>query len=352
MPWGHALLSLAVLAHTAGECADNDQNCAAWAAAGECAKNSGFMHVTCAASCDTCDYAAEHAKLAPASYSCEDIGEDTLSAGGISARMQAMRNMSEYSPRFLSEEPYVLLLDTFIDAEFAKEVIRVGGHDFQRSLAGFSDGVVSSRTSSTSWCNVPTCERDEVMLRLKERITRALDVPMLNTEHLQLLRYEPGQFYKHHHDQNSPVDCPAGPRVWTFFLYLSEVEEGGDTYFPHLDLSVRPKAGAALVWPSVRDESVFADDLRTEHEARPVLKGTKYAANFWVHLRNFQTPHAMRCGTDVVQSATARRKAIEEARVANGGHPDNLLNAAIQGVRPNDPRLQPYKAKAAAKEEL
>ena len=37
-------------------------------------------------------------------------------------------------------------------------------------------------------------------------------------------------------------------------------------------------------------------------------------------------------------------KAIEAARVANGGAPDGLMNAAISGVRPDDPRLrQPYR---------
>jgi hypothetical protein len=53
---------------------------------------------------------------------------------------------------------------------------------------------------------VPTCEDSAVMERFKERITSLLDCPMLNTEHLQVLRYEVGQFYKSHHDQNSPVD--------------------------------------------------------------------------------------------------------------------------------------------------
>ena len=40
---------------------------------------------------------------------------------------------------------------------------------------------------------------------------------------------------------------------------------------------------------------MYVDDHRTEHEAMPVESGVKYAANFWTHLRDFQTPHGARC---------------------------------------------------------
>jgi hypothetical protein len=36
---------------------------------------------------------------------------------------------------------------------------------------------------------------------------------------------------------------PAGPRILTFFLYLSDVEEGGETSFPYLDIAIKPKKG-------------------------------------------------------------------------------------------------------------
>ena len=98
------------------------------------------------------------------------------------------------------------------------------------------------------------------MMRLKTKITSALSCPMKNTEHLQVLKYEPGQFYRSHHDQNSPYDSPAGPRIFTFFLYLSDVTEGGETYFPKLGLTVTPKSGSALVWASVSDDNIYTDD--------------------------------------------------------------------------------------------
>ncbi|KAL1503099.1 hypothetical protein AB1Y20_011162 [Prymnesium parvum] len=266
-------------------CADSVADCAHWASVGECAANAPFMRESCPVSCGTCGARR---------YSCDDIGDDALGDGDLSRVFTRLLEQTEYTPRQLSSDPWVVMLDSFLEEEEAREVIRVGGHSFERSLAGFGNGEVASRTSSTSWCNVPVCEKNETMLRLKARITDAVQTPWQNTEHLQLLRYEEGQFYLLHHDQNSPVDSAAGPRVFTFFLYLSSVAKGGETVFPRLNLTVHPRAGRALVWASVRDDDVYREDPRTEHEARPVLEGVKYAANFWTHLRDFQTPHAAR----------------------------------------------------------
>lgn len=84
--------------------------------------------------------------------------------------------------------------------------------------------------------------------------------------------------------------------MYTFFLYLSDVDEGGGTRFPRLNLTVTPAIGRALIWPSVRDDDVNVADMRTEHEALAVVAGEKYAANFWVHMREFQRPLALGCG--------------------------------------------------------
>ena len=114
-----------------------------------------------------------------------------------------------------------------------------------------------------------------------------------------MLRYEPGQFYREHHDQNAAPHSPWGPRLFTFFLYLSDVEEGGGTRFNNLNITVQPKRGRALFWPSVYDNDPSAvrgsADMRTMHESLTVLKGEKLAANLWLHQYDFQTALAAGC---------------------------------------------------------
>ena len=68
-------------------------------------------------------------------------------------------------------------------------------------------------------------------------------------------------------------------RILTVFLYLSDVEEGGGTHFNIQNITVKPKMGRAVIWPSVLDRDPNRKDFRTDHEALPVIKGVKYAAN-------------------------------------------------------------------------
>lgn len=93
-----------------------------------------------------------------------------------------------------------------------------------------------------------------------------------------------------HHDYiDHHIERPCGVRILTAFLYLNDVEEGGETHFPDLDLTVAPKQGRVLLWPSVRNENPRLKDYRTDHTALPVKKGIKYGANAWYVLHTVLT---------------------------------------------------------------
>ena len=80
-----------------------------------------------------------------------------------------------------------------------------------------------------------------------------------------------------------------------FVNIFTDVEEGGETAFPNLNLSVKPKKGRGLLWPSTLNANPELQDPRTMHEARPVLKGTKYAANSWIHLYDYAKSNLWGC---------------------------------------------------------
>ena len=216
----------------------------------------------------------------------------------------ALRDFPHFKPKVLSREPWVLHFENFLDMDEVDHVVATAGARFERSLAG--DGVTAVRTSATSWCNVESCLRDLRFQEIRQRISNLTRVPWENAEHLQVLRYEPGQFYREHHDQNSPKNSAWGPRLYTFFMYLSDVEKGGETRFTKLNISVAPKKGSAILWPSVFSDDPWSTDDRTYHEACTVQAGTKYSANFWIHMFEFQKALGRGCdNSDYYQDAMA-----------------------------------------------
>ena len=108
--------------------------------------------------------------------------------------------------------------------------------------------------------------------------------------------YETGQFYRAHHDYiEADKNRQPGPRILTAFLYLNDVPAGGGTNFPDLDLTVMPKRGRILLWPSVLDINPSEKNFSTTHQALDVEDGLKFGANAWIHLRDFKTPYGIDC---------------------------------------------------------
>ncbi len=151
------------------------------------------------------------------------------------------------------------------------------------------------RTSNNAWCT-NECYDDPMVKAVTEKIAELTGVSSEYYEHLQLLKYEEGQFYRAHHDYivKDATRLP-GPRILTAFLYLNDVPAGGGTNFPDLNLTIMPKKGRILLWPSVLDANPRMKDYSTVHQALDVEEGFKYAANAWIHLRDFQTAYADNC---------------------------------------------------------
>ena len=207
-------------------CVDERPECASWASRGECAANPAFMRKSCARSCDECEFVRALAVICHRRKSLAP----SLRPGGLNAMFE--RLVSAYSPRGTvtvvsspPRGPWVITIDDFMEDDEVDALLdaHVGGGRFERSLAG--DETTAYRTSSTSWCNVPACEGDPRIQRLRARVEKATGIPADNAEHIQTLRYEPGEFYRPHHDQNAEPLSAWGPRMLTFFLYLNTLDE-------------------------------------------------------------------------------------------------------------------------------
>jgi prolyl 4-hydroxylase len=294
-------------------CKNRDALCAYWKLIGECDNASEYMNIHCAPTCQTCELGA--------SCPTEPFSADILGPGDLNKMFEKItmdEEFQKYRPRILSRPapvgnsedqnqdfeigPWVVTLDDYITTEECEALIEFGAQDgYERSTTGDLIKTVTNdkeRTSSNAWC-FDTCASHPLGKSVIEKIENLTGIPPIYSESLQLLKYTEGQFYTTHHDYlDNSEKTLGGPRVVTVFVYLSDVEEGGGTEFPYIGngITVQPKRGRVLIWPSVLDEAPDEPDDRTEHQALPIIKGTKYGANAWIHLRDYKTPEKLGCG--------------------------------------------------------
>lgn len=289
--------------------------CVYWTTIGKCEENSEYMHVHCAPSCQTCEF-LEYDMRCPIDLNEKDIftPNELHSMFERIVKEHTEKNLKVLSRpyplyKFPTEDgpiqgPWILIIDDFVTPEECNQLIEIGiNNGYRRShdvgeikFDGSFDSVQSEgRTSLNSWCD-DECLGNEHVQNVLQKIVNLTGIPNRNSEHLQLLKYQEGQFYQIHHDFiDHQVYRPMGPRILTVFLYLNTVSEGGETDFPRLGLTVMPRQGRMIIWPSVYDYNLRLKEPRTYHQALPVLKGNKYGANAWIHLRDFQTPHQLGC---------------------------------------------------------
>lgn len=280
-----------------------DKQCSYFAAQGECKNNEDWMKINCAPACQTCE-------LLDIRLRCpfEDDNEMVFQPGDLNKLMERIVDNSDgkgkylkYNPKALSrpmlkadgtpsgaevDGPWIVQFENFVSRLEALALISAGstkGYERSEDVGeenpdGTHEGAVSEdRTSHNAWCDYRLCNEDPIIRPVIERISSVTDTPISHSEHIQLLQYSPGQFYRQHHDYiEYQQELPCGPRALTMFLYLNDVEEGGGTHFPLLDITVEPKMGNAILWPSVLDGEPEKKDPRTDHEALEVTKGVKY----------------------------------------------------------------------------
>lgn len=100
-------------------------------------------------------------------------------------------------------------------------------------------------------------------------------------EPIQYVSYSPGQSFKPHYDVaiNEPIN-----RTQTIIIYLNDNFKGGETIFPFLDFTVKPKVGRALIFPNLKllKNNEKQIELFSYHAAQPIYNGNKWIALFTI----------------------------------------------------------------------
>ncbi|XP_078659717.1 prolyl 4-hydroxylase subunit alpha-3-like [Branchiostoma floridae x Branchiostoma belcheri] len=140
-----------------------------------------------------------------------------------------------------------------------------------------------TRVSETGWI---FDSEHPIIAKLSRRVgyITGLEVSWPYGEAFQVLNYGLGGFYEPHVDYfraEQPAVMANGQRIVTFLFYLSDVEAGGATVFPRLNLAVPAVKNIAVMFHDLKKSLDFEED--SQHAGCPVLMGSKWIANKWIH---------------------------------------------------------------------
>jgi len=312
------------------QCHNQHVLCTYWAVRGECDHNPDAMKQLCAPACHSCEYLSREAL-------CYFDPHDDHSSAALQNVWDQPGDVNRFFERIVHEyssssssfsnvtltiasqptdtspnTPWILVLDNFLTSQECDTLIQLGREQGYQPSKLFGHGMVPQlsfgRTSRTTWCMEGCHDHPTVRQNLWTKVEQLTHLPYSHAEYLQLLQYQVGEYYKLHNDYiEEQVNLAPGVRILTLFFYLNDVPQGGQTQFPHAMhphfqhkaesdiITVQPRQGRAVLWPSVQNHQPHQQTFRTHHEALPVIEGEKYAANLWFHQRDWKTPLNHHC---------------------------------------------------------
>ncbi|XP_008809395.1 probable prolyl 4-hydroxylase 3 isoform X1 [Phoenix dactylifera] len=233
---------------------------------------------------------------------------DRVSHISVRETRNGMGQRGEQWTEVLSWEPRAFIYHNFLSKEECEYLIELAKPHMEKST------VVDSATGRSKDSRVRTSSgmflgrgQDKIIRTIEKRIADFTFIPVEHGEGLQILHYEVGQKYEPHFDYflDEFNIKNGGQRIATLLMYLSDVEEGGETVFPAArvnssslpwynelsecgkkGLSVKPKMGDALLFWSMRPDATL--DPSSLHGGCPVLKGNKWSSTKWIHIHEYK----------------------------------------------------------------
>ena len=189
----------------------------------------------------------------------------------------------------LNNDPYICIVDDFISPELCDHIISLATPDIEPASVVQEGGGTALSNTRTNRVTFILHGRDPLVDKLVTEIAQLVQLPRLNSESLQVINYQEGQRYDPHFDTfepNSGFTELSGQRVITALIYLVDVESGGETKFPQLDLDVKPKRGRIVIFQTCEDGTSNPNE-KSLHGGMPVIAGEKWAANLWFREKKF-----------------------------------------------------------------
>jgi prolyl 4-hydroxylase len=195
------------------------------------------------------------------------------------------------SKQIVSASPRIAVLENFASPELCRWLIDRAGGGLSRATVydPASGGPRSESVRTNSQCYFRRDESDLLLLCLRARMARVIELPVAWMEVPMILHYAPGEEFLPHCDfLDGNLPGPArdlaehGQRVLTFLVSLNDGYEGGETEFPELQRRWKGHTGNAMFFWNVQPDGT--PDKRTVHAGLPPVSGEKWLLSQWVRV--------------------------------------------------------------------
>lgn len=178
--------------------------------------------------------------------------------------------------------PYSLLCikPNFVPQHIIETLLTNKSQDHSEATVGWDDNQGTTDYRKTKWLTLPEMLGQQLYQTIfqihEQHLKQLYESTAVNVEPPQFLRYDVGDEYKVHNDSESWVEGrlqQVVKRDISLLLYLNDDYEGGELEFTNLALTIKPKAGMLIAFPSY---------IEFEHRVHPVTKGTRYSIVSWI----------------------------------------------------------------------
>ena len=188
----------------------------------------------------------------------------------------------------LCNNPKIICIDNFITNYEINNLLKTGIPRLKDSVIVNEKGKHIKSDNRTSLSCFFYKNENSIVKNIEKKASILSGLPIENIEPLQLLKYNKNGKYKFHYDFFNPDKEGKyinGQRKTTILVYLNEPKNGGETYFPKLNLKIKPKKYRAIMWNNCTKDG--KTDKRTLHSGEPLKKGVKYALNIWIRDKKY-----------------------------------------------------------------
>ncbi|HWB33951.1 MAG TPA: 2OG-Fe(II) oxygenase [Candidatus Paceibacterota bacterium] len=226
-----------------------------------------------------------------------DMAEPVEDAAATEAAEQGKREPAmppDDTPPNLHRE--ILIAPNFLTPDICREYVDYARAQPEIDLSVFDADAtnkkgeisweVDKKTRDTQTVNIEPIKQvvlDLMRYAVRDFLNPFFNVQIKDSEMPQFLIYHPGGHYRPHIDGEALFNDGSGKLSWrrnvdrdiSLVVYLNQDFEGGDIVFPKQAITIKPRAGMLLAFPSSH---------HFLHGVNPVLSGTRYAIVNWFSL--------------------------------------------------------------------